>query len=143
MRTGLLIVVMLLLIGLSNRPAESAKTAGKEKSPVTPLAVHAHRYQDFNRNAIACEVFGEIKNTGAQPVKSFTLDLEMLDAKGKVLSKEDLTLGLRVIVPGNAKGEIRAVRPDEIGNFIQDTKNCPEKWMEGRIKYQIKDVQTQ
>jgi hypothetical protein len=138
MRTGFAIVVMLLLMGISNRPAEAAD---KEKPPVTPLAVHAHRYQDFQRNAIACEVFGEIKNTGAQPVKSFTLHLEMLDAKGKVLTNEDLTLPLRVIIPGNAKGEIRAVRPNEIGNFIQDTQNCPEKWLEGRIKYQIKNVQ--
>jgi hypothetical protein len=132
---------MLLLIGISNRPAEPAKPTEKEKPPVTPLAVHAHRYQDFQRNAIACEVFGEIKNTGAQPVKSFTLHLEMLDAKGKVLANEDLTLPLRVIVPGNAKGEIRAVKSNEIGNFIQDTQNCPEEWLEGRIKYNIKAVQ--
>ena len=66
----------------------------------------------------------------------------MLDAKGKRLTQEDLTLLLRVIVPGNAKGESRPVNPQEIGNFIQDTENCPDQWLEGRIKYSIKAVQT-
>ena len=143
MRIAVVIAVLLSIVALSNRPAEPAKAIEEENPPVTPLAVHAHRYQDFQRNAVVCEVFGEIKNSGSRPVKSFTLHLEMLDAKGKVLANEDLTLPLRVIVPGNAKGELRAVKPNEIGNFIQDTKNCPEQWLEGRIKYQIKDVQTE
>jgi hypothetical protein len=65
----------------------------------------------------------------------------MLDAKGKRLTQEDLALPLRVIVPGNAKGDLRAVNPQEIGNFIQDTENCPDQWMEGRIKFSIKSVQ--
>ncbi|MBI3811082.1 MAG: hypothetical protein HY283_02590 [Nitrospirae bacterium] len=143
MRIILIVVTIVSLVVLSNRPAESAKTPGKEHTPVSPLAVHAHRYQDFQRNTVACEVFGEIKNTGSRPVTSFTLHIEMLDAKGKVLTNEDLMLALRVIVPGNAKGELRAVKPNEIGNFIQDTQNCPEKWLEGRIKYQIKNVQTE
>jgi hypothetical protein len=141
MRIILVVATILSIVALSNRPAEPAKAVEKESPPVTPLAVHAHRYQDFQRNVIACELFGEIKNTGSRPVKSFTLHLEMLDVKGKVLADEDLTLPLRVIVPGNAKGELRAVKPNEIGNFIQDTKNCPEQWLEGRIKYHIKDVQ--
>ena len=139
MRIALGIVLMLSIVALSNRSAEPAK----EGLTITPLAVHAHRYQDFQRNTVACEVFGEIKNTGSRPVKSFTLHLEMLDAKGKVLTNEDLTLPLRVIVPGNAKGEPRTVKPNEIGNFIQETKNCPEQWLEGRIKYRIKEVQTE
>jgi hypothetical protein len=143
MRIILVVATILSIVALLNRPAEPAKAVEKESPPVTPLAVHAHRYQDFQRNVIACELFGEIKNTGSRPVKSFTLHLEMLDVKGKVLANEDLTLPLRVIVPGNAKGELRAVKPNEIGNFIQDTKNCPEQWLEGRIKYQIKDVQTE
>ncbi|MBI3596603.1 MAG: hypothetical protein HY203_05560 [Nitrospirae bacterium] len=137
MRFHLIIMVTLFSLVLSNRPAEPAK----ERMPITPLAVHAHRYQDFQRSRVACEVFGEIKNTGSQPVKSFTLQLEMMDSKGKVLTQEDLMLPLRVIVPGNAKGELRAVNPQEIGNFIQDTKNCPDQWLEGRIKYSIKSVQ--
>jgi hypothetical protein len=141
MRIILVVATILSIVALLNRPAEPAKAVEKESPPVTPLAVHAHRYQDFQRNVIACELFGEIKNTGSRPVKSFTLHLEMLDVKGKVLADEDLTLPLRVIVPGNAKGELRAVKPNEIGNFIQDTKNCPEQWLEGRIKYHIKDVQ--
>lgn len=143
MRISLATALILFIVALSNRPAEPAKASEKESPPVTPLAVHAHRYQDFQRNTVACEVFGEIKNTGSRPVRSFTLHLEMLDAKGKVLAVEDLTLPLRVIVPGNAKGELRAVKPNEIGNFIQDTNNCPEQWMEGRIKYSIKSVQTE
>lgn len=143
MRIILIVVTIVSLVIVSNRSAESTKTPEKEHPPVSPLAVHAHRYQDFQRNAVACEVFGEIKNTGGRPVTSFTLHLEMLDAKGKVLTNEDLMLALRVIVPGNAKGELRAVKPNEIGNFIQDTHNCPEQWLEGRIKYNIKAVQTE
>lgn len=143
MRIAVVVSLVMFIVALSNRPAEPAKAIEKKSPPVTPLAVHAHRYQDFRRNVVACEVFGEVKNTGIRPVKSFTLHLEMLDSKGKVLANEDLTLPLRVIVPGNAKGEPRAVKPNEIGNFIQDTKNCPEQWMEGKIKYQIKDVQTE
>ncbi len=143
MRIILVIAIILSIVALLNRPAEPAKAIEKESPPITPLAVHAHRYQDFQRNTIACELFGEIKNSGSRPVKSFTLHLEMLDVKGKVLANEDLTLPLRVIVPGNAKGELRAVKPNEIGNFIQDTQNCPEQWLEGRIKYSIKSVQTE
>ncbi|MEK6683407.1 MAG: hypothetical protein AABY46_01965 [Nitrospirota bacterium] len=143
MRIAVVIAVLLSIVALSPWPAGPAKAIENGTPLVTPLAVHAHRYQDFQRNAVVCEVFGEIKNSGSRPVKSFTLHLEMLDAKGKVLAVEDLTLPLRVIVPGNAKGVLQAVKPDEIGNFIQDTKNCPEQWLEGRIKYQIKDVQTE
>jgi hypothetical protein len=137
MRFCLISVIALFCLVLFSRPAEPAK----ERWPITPLAVHAHRYQDFQRDRVVCEVFGEIKNTGSQPVKGFTLHLEMLDAKGKRLTQEDLALPLRVIVPGNAKGDLRAVNPQEIGNFIQDTENCPDQWMEGRIKFSIKSVQ--
>ncbi len=143
MRIIFFIATILLIATALNRPAESAPPVEKKGRPVTPLAVHAHRYQDFQRNVVACEVFGEIKNTGDRPVISFTLHLEMLDAKGNVLTKEDLSLALRVIVPGNAKGELRAVKPTEIGNFIQQTQNCPEKWLEGRIKHNITAVQTE
>ena len=139
MRPCLIIIVALFSLVLLGRSAEPAN----ERMSITPLAVHAHRYQDFQRNRVVCEVFGEIKNTGSQPVKSFTLHLEMLDSKGKRLTQEDLTLSLRVIVPGNAKGEPRPVNPQEIGNFIQDTENCPDQWLEGRIKYNIKAVQTE
>ena len=139
MRTAIVVTLVLSMVVLSNRPAESAK----EDLPIKALAVHAHRYQDFQRNVVACEVFGEVKNIGGKPVKSFMLHLEMLDRKGKVLANEDLTLPLRVIVSGNAKGELRAVKPQEIGNFIQNTRNCPEAWLEGRIKYRITAIQTE
>ena len=123
--------------------AFGAASFAAETGAVKPLAVHAHRYQDFQRDAVVCEVFGEIRNLGSRPLKSVTIRLEMLDKKGKVVAAEDLTPPLRVIQAGNAKGELRAVRPQEIGNFIQDTKNCPEAWLEGRIKYRITAVQTE
>lgn len=139
MRICLIIVVLIFSWILPDRSADSAA----KRWPIAPLAVHAHRYQDFQRNRVVCEVFGEIKNIGSRPVKSFTLHLEMLDAKGRPLTQEDLTLPIRVIVPGRAKGELRPMNPQEIGNFIQDTKNCPDQWLEGRIKYSIKAVQTE
>lgn len=122
--------------GLFSNPSLQAQTPNLE-----PLGIHAHRYQDFQKNAVVCEVFGEVKNTGSRPIKSFTLHLEMLDQKGKTVGEEELNLSLRVIVPRNARGELRAVRPQEIGNFVQDTHNCPEAWLEGRIHYRIKGVQ--
>ena len=121
----------------------SAAAIAAETGTVKPLAVQAHRYQDFQRDAVVCEVFGEIKNVGARPLKSVTIHLEMLDKKGKVVAAEDLTPPLRVIKAGNAKGELRAVNPQEIGNFLQATKTCPEAWLEGRIKYRITAVQTE
>jgi len=139
MRFGLLASFVCFSIAVTNWPARIAVGSVL----ITPLAVHAHRYQDFQKNAVACEVFGEIKNTGDQPVKSFTLNLEMIDSKGKVVSRESMTLPLRVIAPGNAKGELRPVRPHEIGNFIQDTKYCPDQWLEGKIKYRITEVQAE
>lgn len=139
MRIALSATAILILLILTGRPAYPAG----ETVSIEPLAVHAHRFQDFQRGAVVCEVFGEIKNIGTKPVKSFTLHLEMLDRKGKVTATEDLTLPLRVIVAPRAKGVLRPVQPQEIGNFIQETRNCPDKWQEGRIRYSIKAVQTE
>ncbi|HEY5647926.1 MAG TPA: hypothetical protein VIU33_00390 [Nitrospiria bacterium] len=116
---------------------------GETIEGLIPWAVHAHRYQDFGKNKIMCEVFGEVKNSGKKPLKSFTLHLEMLDEKGKTVSAEDLTLQLRVIETKNARGTLRAVQPGEFGNFIQDTANCPGNWQDGRIRYSITAVQTE
>jgi hypothetical protein len=106
--------------------------------PVSLLAVHAHRYQDFQKNAVVCEIFGELKNNGTQPVRSVLLQVTFLDAKKNPVYEEEMELPLRVVRPGNAKGDLRAVKPHEIGNFIQDTKQCPPGWQEGRIKVKLK-----
>lgn len=131
------LVIFLGATGLFPSPAQS------DPETLIPWAVHAHRYQDFGKNKTMCEVFGEVKNTGMKPVKSFTLHLEMLDKKGKAVASEDIELALRVIVPKNARGVLRAVKTNEIGNFIQDTRNCPENWQEGRIRYKITATQTE
>lgn len=110
--------------------------------PLSLVGVHAHRYQDFERKAVRCEVYGEIKNTGSRPIKSILLRVSLLDASKKPVHEEDLDLALRVIRPRNAKGDLRPVEPQEFGNFIQDLKACPESWQEGRIKVEIKSFTT-
>jgi hypothetical protein len=90
---------------------------------------------------IRCEVFGEIKNLSNRQLKSVSVTLEFLDEKGKLVATEDATLALRIIATGNARGEARPVRPQEIGNFSQDTTQCPETWLEGRIRYKIKNIE--
>ncbi len=139
MRFPVLCTLLISTLILSLSPSAPAA----QEIPVKALAVHAHRYQDFRRGLIVCEVFGEIKNTGDRPIKNFTLHLEMLDRKGKVVGNEELLLELRVIAPGRARGDLRAVKPQEIGNFIADTKNCPDSWLEGRIRYRVLSVQTE
>lgn len=111
--------------------------------PVSLLAVHAHRYQDFQKNAVLCEIFGELKNTGAQPIRSVLLQVTFLDDKKKPVYEEEMDLPLRVVRPGSAKGDLRAVKPQEIGTFIQDTKQCPAAWQEGRIKVKVKSFTTE
>ncbi len=133
-------VFLLSFIGTTGLSLEAAQS---DPGTLIPWAVHAHRYQDFRKNQTICEIFGEVKNTGSKPVKSFTLHLEMLDKKGQAVGTEDIELALRVVVPKNARGVLRAVRTGEIGNFIQDTKNCPENWQEGRIRYKITATQTE
>lgn len=137
---GLGLLGVLGIVGFTGLPPAAAQSAPET---LLPWAVHAHRYQDFRKNATVCEVFGEVKNTGKKPVKSFTLHLEMLDNKGRAIASEDIELALRVIVPKNARGVLRAVRTNEIGNFIQDTMNCPENWQEGRIRYKITAILTE
>lgn len=109
--------------------------------PVKFLALHAHRYQDQQVDRIRCEVFGEIKNLSNRPLKGVTVTIEFLDDKGKLIATEEGVLALRVIAPGNARGEMRPLRSQEIGHFSQDTAQCPEKWLEGRIRYRIKNIE--
>ena len=117
--------------------------AAEKKLPIEVIAFHAHRYQNFQQNKSACEVSGEIRNIGKKAIRDITVNLKMLDKKGKIVASEDLTIPLRVIVGRNARGQLRAAKAQEIGIFTQDTRNCPEKWMEGRIKYKITAVSTE
>ena len=121
----------------------AALWAQDSKSPIKILALHAHRYQDFQRDRLQCEVFGEIQNLSNRLLKGVTVTIEFLDEKGKLVATEEVALIPRVIAPGNARGEARPVRPQEIGHFNQDTTQCPEKWLEGRIRYRIKNIEWQ
>ena len=107
------------------------------------LALHAHRYQDQQVDRIRCEVFGEIQNLSSRLLKSVTVTIEFLDEKGRLIATEEGMLAFRVIAPGNARGEMRPLRSQEIGHFNQDTTQCPEKWLEGRIRYKIKTIEWQ
>jgi hypothetical protein len=116
--------------------------SAQESGPaIKILALHAHRYQDQQVDRIRCEVFGEIKNPSNRPLKSLTVTIEFLDEKGKLIATEDANLALRIVGTGNARGEARPVRPQEIGNFNQDTVNCPDNWLEGRIRYKVKNIE--
>ncbi len=105
------------------------------------LALHAQRYQNHMQRRVRCEVFGEVKNLSNRPLKGVVIELELLDEKGKLLVTEEVALTFRVIAPRNARGEPRPVRPQEIGNFTQDTSQCPQKWLEGRVRYTIKNIE--
>ena len=111
-----------------------------EPSPsgIQVVAFHAQRYHDVMANRLMCEVFGEVKNVSDRPLKRITVQFSFLDQGGKVVATEELELVFRVIVPRNARGEARSVQPQEFGNFGQDTASCPDQWLEGRIKYEIK-----
>ncbi len=112
-----------------------------QKSSVEVVAIHAQRYQNHMANQIRCEVFGEIKNISERSLSGVTITLDYLDEKGKRIATEEMFLTLRVIAPRKPKGEARAVKPNEIGVFTQDTLNCPKQWLEGRIRYKIKSVE--
>jgi hypothetical protein len=116
-------------------------TWSQDSSSIRILALHAQRYQDHMRNQSRCEVFGEIKNLSNRPLKGVVIELELLSEKGNIVAKEEVELTFRVIAPRNARGELRPVRPQEIGNFTRDTSRCPEKWLEGRIRYRIKNIE--
>ena len=105
------------------------------------LALHAQRYQDHTQRRVRCEIFGEVKNLSNRPLKGVVIELEFLDEKGKLLVIEEVALTFRVIAPRNARGELRPVRPQEIGHFSQNTSRCPEKWLEGRVRYKIKNIE--
>ena len=117
--------------------------AQDSQSPIKILALHAHRYQDQQVDRIRCEVFGEIQNLSSRLLKSVTVTIEFLDEKGRLIATEEGMLAFRVIAPGNARGEMRPLRSQEIGHFNQNITQCPEKWLEGRIRYRIKNIEWQ
>ena len=115
--------------------------AAEPKKDVEIMAFHAQRYQDFIRNRIMCEIFGEVKNRSSRPLKGMVVEIKFLDEKGKEVATEELSLSFRVVVGRKARGEARSVKPQEIGNFIKDTAQCPKKWLEGRIQYTVKNFE--
>ncbi len=112
-------------------------TEGKEIGPVRFLGFHAHKYQDFEKNMVSCEVFGEMENLGTKELKGVRIEVDLLDEKGKVVYSEETELLPRVIVFGNPKGLERPLKHSEIGIFSMNTRECPEKWLEGRIRFRL------
>ncbi len=115
----------------------SYESEGKEPGPVRFLGFHAHKYQDFEKNMVSCEVFGEMENLGTKELKGVRVEVDLLDEKGKVVYSEEMELRPRVIVFGNPKGLEQPLKHSEIGIFGINTKECPEKWLEGRIRFRF------
>lgn len=116
-----------------------AKTAGPIAS-LKLLAVHAHRYQNFEQNRISCEIFGEFQNIGTRKIGSFTLEIKLLDVQNRAVGSEELVITPLSISRENPKGIAKAIEPKEYGYFNMDAGNCPAQWLEGKIKYQMKAV---
>lgn len=112
-------------------------TEGKEGGIVRFLSFHAHRYQDFEKGGVACEVFGEMENIGAKELRDVRVKVDLLDEKNKVVYSEEMDLLPRVIIFGNPKGVERSLKQSEVGVFSLNIKECPEKWLEGKIKYKF------
>jgi hypothetical protein len=121
-------------------PATSVLAQGS-KPPVKVLSFHAHRYQNFKANAVSCEVFGEVQNLSGRNLKGMTVGVEFMDEKGKPVAAEEITLELKILMPNKPQGEIRPLKPEEVGHFSQDTQHCPANWLEGRISYKIKKTE--
>jgi hypothetical protein len=137
---GVKLFLACLLFGTCLLYPTASPLAAGPKSTVEMTAMTAERYQDHARNEVRCEVFGEIKNVSDRLLLGVTVTVDFLDAKGKKIATEDIPLELRVVHPRSAKGDLRPVKPNEYGNFIQDTANCPSNWLEGRIHYKVKKV---
>ena len=112
-------------------------TEAKDPIPVRFLGFHAHKYQDFEKKMVSCEVFGEMENLGTRELKGVRVEVDLLDEKGKVVYSEETELLPRVIVFGNPKGVEQPLKHSEIGIFSKNTKECPEKWLEGRIRFRF------
>lgn len=112
-------------------------TEAKDPIPVRFLGFHAHKYQDFEKKMVSCEVFGEMENLGTRELRGVRVEIDLLDEKGKVVYSEEMELLPRVIVFGNPKGVEQPLKHSGIGIFSMNTKECPEKWLEGRIKFRL------
>ena len=140
LRTLFLLVGFLLLLQKSGI-ATDAKAETNPTASLRLLAVHAHRYQNFEQNRAGCEIFGEFQNIGTRKIRSFTLEIKLLDAQGKTVGSEDLVISPLSISRENPKGIVKAIEPKEYGYFNMDTRNCPPEWLEGKFKHQVKTVQ--
>lgn len=128
------------LVGLLLLASAGWASAAWAAGPLELIAVHARRLQDFERGAVACQVFGEVKNAGQRPVTAFILSVEFLDKDGRVVHKENLTLQPRIPRPGHAVGDLRPLRPGEFGEVAAEPSACPAQWLEGRIRYHLDRV---
>jgi hypothetical protein len=137
-RVAFLLTGILLLLPKPGITAD-AKTAGPIAS-LKLLAVHAHRYQNFEQNRISCEIFGEFQNIGTRKIGSFTLEIKLLDVQNRAVGSEELVITPLSISRENPKGIAKAIEPKEYGYFNMDAGNCPAQWLEGKIKYQMKAV---
>lgn len=117
----------------------SLSWGGKPGSGFEMGALHVQRIQNFEKNRLDCEIFGEAKNKSDRKLKGVTIELEFQDEEGKVVAKEDIALILKVVARRNARGEARPIKPEEYGNFVQLTRQCPALWLEGRFRYKIKN----
>lgn len=138
-RVAFLMTGLLLLLPWLGIAAE-AKGAPGPIASLKLLAVHAHRYQNFEQNRISCEIFGEFQNIGTRKIRSFTLEIKLLDAQNKAVGLEELVVTPLSISRENPKGIAKAIEPKEYGYFNMDTGTCPSQWLEGKFKYQVKAV---
>jgi len=147
-KTGWIPKTLFLLAGflLLLQKSEITTDAKAEANPAASLkilAVHAHRYQNFEQNRAGCEIFGEFQNIGTRKIRSFTLEIKLLDAQSRTVGSEELLINPLSISRENPKGIAKAIEPKEYGYFNIDTRNCPAEWLEGKIKHQIKAVQSE
>lgn len=126
------IAILLLLITVSAYGGE-----GGDLKIVKFLSFHAHKYQDFESGTVVCEAFGEIKNLGAKELKGVRVKVDLLDDANKLVSSEEIDLLPRVIALGNPKGMERPLKNSEIGVFSGNIKECPDRWLEGKIRYRV------
>ena len=140
LKTAFLLAGLLLLLPKAGTGADVQKTATDPLASLKLLAVHSHRYQNFEENRIGCEIFGEFQNIGTRKVQGFTLEIKLLDAKNKTVGQEDLDITPLSISRENPKGIAKAIEPKGYGYFNMDTTNCPASWLEGKVKYRLKSV---
>jgi ABC 3 transport family len=139
LKTAVLLAGILLLLPNLNITAD-ARGAIRPAASLKLLAVHAHRYQNFEQNRISCEIFGEFQNVGTRKIQSFTLEIELLDEQNRSVATEKLVIMPVSISREAPRGVVKAIEPKDYGYFNMDTVNCPTQWLEGKIKYRVKAV---